>query len=678
MAVCESVCYEFFDFRLDVEKQQLLKNGEPVQLTHKAFQILILLVQNSGQTTKKEDIFARLWSDSFVEDGNLTQYIYVLRKALGQTPDGQSYIETVPKQGYRFTLQPEQISVVRTTPTEPPELDSNQSNEINGFAADREAPEKSSEANLLQPAVYDESEEDASGADAASEFARFPDEAATVKHRRLSQIVIIAAVLCLFFGLIGAAAVYYTQSQTSETSETGIKSVAVLPFKPIGEKIDKEKLGLGMADAIITQLSRLQQIEVRPTSAVFRYTDQPSTNPVETGRELGVDAVLEGTVQWDGERVRVSVHLIQIYDEKTLWTETFHENSSDIFALQDTISRKIFTALSLRLTPQQERVLAEPGTNNQNAFQSYQVGIYFWNRRRKEDLLKAVEYFQQAINYDPNYAEAYAGLADSYSMLAFYGFADIPEMNEKSRIAAKKALDINDSLGVAYLALGNTEIIDNNFSKAKELLERAIALSPYNASAHQRYGFVLLALERLDDGLQEMRLAQKYDPLSPVINKALCNALVSKRTFSEAVGYCERAVELSPDTPGNRPSLAYAYFYNGKYEDAVDQMNLFIKSGGSVIEASGSLAYFYVQSGRIAEAEKIYQRLKKEIDREPFIAVDLAVIGFALGKKNEALGYFKKGIELNKSNPSMRVILFFDPSLDGIRADPRFARLIPR
>ncbi|HEX8639061.1 MAG TPA: hypothetical protein VF692_13415, partial [Pyrinomonadaceae bacterium] len=172
--------------------------------------------------------------------------------------------------------------------------------------------------------------------------------------------------------------------------------------------------------------------------------------------------------------------------------------------------------------------------------------------------------------------------------------------------------------------------------------------------------------------------AQKYDPLSPVNNKALCNALISKRLFSEAVGYCERAVELSPDTPGNRPSLAYAYFYNGKYEDAVNQMNLFIKSGGSFIEAGGSLAYFHVKSGRTAEAEKIYERLKLEVNKEPFVALDLAIIGFALGKKEESFDYFKKGIELNKSNPSMRVSLFFDPSLDEIRADPRFASLIPR
>lgn len=679
MADCESVCYDFFDFRLDVEKQQLLKNGEPVQLTHKAFRILLLLVQNSGQTTKKEDIFAELWIDSFVEDGNLTQYIYVLRKALGETPLGQSYIETVPKQGYRFTLQPEQIFVVGTTSTQSPKPEVNENNEIADSLNKQNSVHNNSELAHLQTSVFNENEKHVSDVGVADKFSRALEKSTSVKNRLFFRPASLIIALLLFFGLCTAAIViYYIRPQTQQTNNGIIKSIAVLPFKPIGEKIDKEKLGLGMADAIITQLSGLQQIEVRPTSAVFRFTDQPSINPIVTGKELGVDAVLEGTIQWDSDRVRVSVQLIQITNEKPLWTETFHENSSDIFALQDTISRKVVTALSLRLTPQQERNLAEPGTRNERAFQSYQVGIYFWNRRRKEDLLKATEYFQQAIEYDPNYAEAYAGLADSYGMLAFYGFANVPEMNQKSRTAAEKALDINNSLGVAYSALANTEIINNDFSKAKELLERAIVLSPYNASTHQRYGFVLLTLGRLDDAVQEMRLAQKYDPLSPVINKALCNVLVSKRAFSEAVGYCERAVELSPDTPGNRPSLAYAYAYNGKYDDAIAQINLFLKSGGSVPEANGSLAYFYIKSGRMTEAKKIYEQLKQEVDKLPWIAIDLAIIGFALGKKDESFAYFKKGIEINNSNPSMRVILAFDPSLDELRADPRFASLIPQ
>jgi DNA-binding winged helix-turn-helix (wHTH) protein/TolB-like protein/Flp pilus assembly protein TadD len=679
MAVGESIYYDFFDFRLDVNKQQLLKNGEPVQLTHKAFQILLLLVQNSGQITKKEDIFSKLWSDSFVEDGNLTQHIYVLRKALGQMPNGQSYIETVPKQGYRFTLLPEQISVIKKPSNGQSKNVSPEANELDGLLTNQEIAQNNSESDHLNLAYFGKNEENIQSAEVIDEFPRLSKKPSSAKSKIFSRRFLVIAALLLLLGLITSSIViYYVRSQTTKTTDTNVKSIAVLPFKPISEKIDKEKLGLGMADAIITQLSGLQQIEVRPTSAVFRYTDQPSENSTVTGKELGVDAILEGTLQWEGERVRVSVQLIQVSNGMSLWTETFNEDISDIFAFQDLISRKVVTALSLRLTPQQEKNLAEPGTTNQFAFQDYQMGIYFWNRRTKEDLLKAVEYFQQAIGHDPNYAEAYAGLADSYGMIAFYGFGDVPEMNEKARIAAEKALVINESSGVAYSALANTEIINNNYSKAKELLERAIVLSPYNASTHQRYGFVLLVLGRLDDAVREMRLAQKYDPLSPTINKALCNALISKRNFSEAIEYCQRAVELSPNTPGNRPSLAYAYFHNGRYDDAINQINLEIKSGGTVNSANGSLAYFYVKSGRITEAKKIYEQLKQEVKNDPWVAIDLAIVGFALGKKDDSFVYFKKVIEITDSNPSMRIIIAFDPTLDEIRADPRFASIIPR
>jgi TolB-like protein/tetratricopeptide (TPR) repeat protein len=607
---------------------------------------------------------------------------------LGQAPNGQSYIETVPKQGYRFTLQPHQISVKKYPLLDlPVETDGSLSGKNNGFVnlhseeisylsigeLERSAPPDLIENSEIVPSLYETGK-------SPETVEKIEEKTAHGKRRfSLKAKVIVLVLFLLFASAVAAPVIYYFRSEKPQQTSAGVvKSIAVLPFKPIGGEIDREKFGLGIADSIITQLSQLHEIEVRPTSAVFSYTDQPSTNPVETGEELGVDAVLEGTVQQEGGRVRVSVQLIQVSQGKPLWSETFNENMSDIFAFQDLISRKVVTALSIRLTPQQERVFNESGTTNPEAFQDYQMGIYFWNRRTKEDLFKAVEYFQQAIGHDPNYAEAYAGLADTFSMLAFYGFANVREMNEKARTAAQKALSINESLGVAYAALANTEIIENNFTKAKELLERAITLSPYNASAHQRYGFVLLVLGQLDETVREMRLAQKYDPLSPAINKALCNALISKRNFSEAIEYCERAVELSPETPGNRPSLAFAYFHNGRFNEAVNQINLELKSGAAASSVIGTLAYFYAKSGRAEEAKKIYEQLKREYKNDQWLAVDLTIVGYTLGKKDEAFSYFKKMLELNDTNPSMRVIVAFDPTLDEIRADPRFASIIPR
>ena len=640
-------------------------------MTHKAFQILLLLVQNSGQTTKKEDIFERLWSDSFVEDANLTQHIYVLRKVLGQTPNGQSYIETVPKQGYRFTLQPEQILVTNSL-NEKPEFISNELHISTDGKTIAEAGTNHDELRHSEETILEENP----SANVSPEKSLSQPPA-----KLMSRLVFIFIVLLLFFGLT-ASAIYYFQQKPQQTIVTGdVKSIAVLPFKPIGDEVDKEKLGLGMADAVIMKLSKIQQIAVRPTSAVFSYTDHPIINAVSAGRELGVDAVLEGTVQKNGERVRVSVQLVHIADGKTLWAENFQEKASDIFSLQDSISAKVATALSINLTEKQEQLLAQRTTNSTEAFQDYQMGIYFWNKRTKEDLSKAVEYFQQAIEHDPNYAQAFAGLADSYSMLAFYGFADVGEMKEKARVAAEKALALNDSLAEAHVALAMVYVIDrDDYPKALELLERAVSLAPYNASARHRYSWILISSGRIDEAVREMNLAREYDPLSPSINRALCSVLILQRNFPDAVKQCEKSVEISLDAPNSRASLARAYFYNGRRSDALNQLNIQIKTGKKeeVNAARAELAYYYAKLGRTAEAAKIYADLKQEFKKDPGLAFDLTLIGFALGKKDEALVYFKETLKDWDKNSDLRLSLAYDPYWDEIKADPQFAPLFPK
>ncbi|HSK70199.1 MAG TPA: tetratricopeptide repeat protein [Pyrinomonadaceae bacterium] len=682
MAQNEVIYYDFFDFRLDVKEQILLKNNEPVQLTHKAFQILLILVQNSGQITKKEDIFDELWSDSFVEEANLTQYIYILRKALGQTPDGQSFIETVPKKGYRFTLNPEQISVTKETFVETPEITSAEIGNFPHLEIDEDLELNDAKLQYFEPGISYKENKDALNIDEADKLAAQTGFWEIVRQSLLSRPLLVILALILFFGVIGAAGVYYFQQKPEPQANVfNIRSIAVLPFKAIGEEIDKEKFGLGMADAIIMKLSRLQQIVVRPTSAVFRYTDRPAADAVSAGRELGVDAVLEGTTQSNGERVKVSVQLVRVADGKPLWAESFQEETSDIFSVQDSISAKVATALSLNLTKQQEQFLSERATTSTEAFEAYQLGIYFGNRRTKEDLLKAVEYFEQAIKIDPNFAQAYAGLADSYSVIAFYRYADVGEMKEKARIAAEKALSLNDSVAEAYVALAMVNVVEaESYAKAKELLERALTIAPYNASARHRYGWVLLANGKVEEAVREMRLAREYDPLSPAVNRALCNALILQRNFPEAVKQCEKSVEISLDTPNSRISLARAYFYNGRFPDALNQLRIQI-SGGSpneVISARAKLAYYYAKLGQTDEAEKIYDELKKRFDKDPARAPDLTLISFELGEKDEALVYFKRMLENRAASPDLRLYLTYEPEWDEIKADPQFAPLIPK
>jgi TolB-like protein/Flp pilus assembly protein TadD len=475
--------------------------------------------------------------------------------------------------------------------------------------------------------------------------------------------------LAVALGLV----IYFKTEKSAVSTTSAINSIAVLPLQPIDDESRERKLGLGMANAIITRLSKLQKIPVRPTSAIFRFTDEPVSSVAAAGRELGVDAVLEGTVQRDGERVRVSLQLIRTSDGKPMWAETFDEKSADIFALEDSISSRVAQSLALKLTPQQWKLLEQRPTNNTEALEAYQLGVYFWNTRTKENLQKAVAHFQKAIEIDPNFAEAYAMLADAYNMLGYYRYADSKEMMPKARAAAEKAVALDDSVAEAYIALAFIQFTPNGVSDAERSIERAIELAPYNSTARVRHGWILFRLGKPEQALSEMRLAREYDPLSPVSNGALCNALTYLENFAEAVKVCEKAVELAPNAADNRLALANAYFFNGNTDEAIKQAKLKIETADNKLSALGSLGYFYAKLNRRDEADAIVAQLKPEAQKDAGLYNDLTLIAYALGRRDESFEYFRKVIQ-NRVLPMS--LFYIDPVWKEIRSDPQFIKLL--
>lgn len=676
--MCNSdvVYYDFDNFRLDVERQKLLKNGEPVLITHKAFQTLQILVQNYGQTVKKEDIYNELWTDSFVEEANLTQYIYLLRKTLDKNSDGVSYIETVARRGYIFTARVKIISTSESLSEIKPETDLSK----NGFELPRnitrsDAPRRIIRSNDLTSWFV--GKENIEAAKSEKDKRLKSEETANGKARNSPRIkrlsfagLLLAFTLAVALGLI----IYFQTEKSAGTPISAVNSIAVLPLQAIDDKSREGKIGLGMANAIITRLSKLQKIPVRPTSAIFSYTDAPVLDVVETGRELGVDAVLEGTVQRDGERVRISVQLVRIADGKSLWAETFDEKSVDIFALQDSISGQVAQSLSLKLTPQQWKLLEQRPTNNPEALESYQLGVYFWNTRTEENLRKAIVHFQKAITIDPNFAESHAMLADTYNMLGYYHFADSKEMMVKARDAAEKALALDESVAEAHIAMAFIQLNPKSYQEARRSIERAIELAPYNSTARVRHAWILMKLGNPDQALSEMRLAREYDPLSPVGNGALCNLLTYRENFAEAVKVCEKAVELAPDAAtDSRLALANAYFFNGNAQEAITQAKIGVESGKNKFSALGSLGYFYTKLNRRADAEAIVAQLKTESVRDAGLFNDLALITYSLDRRDESLEYFQKAYR-NKVLPMS--FIYLDPIWKEIREDPRFIKTL--
>jgi tetratricopeptide (TPR) repeat protein len=425
-----------------------------------------------------------------------------------------------------------------------------------------------------------------------------------------------------------------------------------------------------MADAIITRLTTLKQIPVRPTSSVIGFTDRSDVNSIAAGKEIGVDTILEGTVQREDDRVRVSVQLLDVQTGRTMWGESFDENYTDIFNLQDSISKRVVRALHVSLTPQDEQRIASRPTTNTEAFQAFQLGVYHHGSRSKDGLLKAEECFKQAIELDPNYARAYAMLADTYNMLRYYRFGEPLELRDKAVIAANKAIELDKSEPDAYVALAQVAGPgEPGRLRAKGYLETAIGLAPLNGNARIRYGWVLVA-EDVDRAAEQMRLATEYDPLSPVSHGAYCNVLMFQKKFRDAVASCEKAVEIAPESPSVRVLLADAYFFNGQVDDAVRQINLRIHEtrDREQLSAKGSLAYYLLKTGRKAEAESIIAELEANVKEYPLLHSDLMILTYAQGRTDVGFAHFLQAYDLRIVQGPM---LTAYPVYEAVWHDPR-------
>ncbi|HEV2665318.1 MAG TPA: winged helix-turn-helix domain-containing protein, partial [Blastocatellia bacterium] len=456
--------YEFGPFRLDPVERLLYRDGEAVSLTAKIFDILLVFVQNSGRTLEKEEMMREVWPDQFVEEGNLTRNVSTLRKALGESQDNHRYIVTIPGRGYRF------VADVRETQVEGARTP--------GVEGDR--------SDVRRPA-------------------------------RRTAIGLLAA--CVALAALTAAGFYARKSIRSNANENkiAIGSIAVLPFKPLEAGGDDEYSGLGMTDALITKLSNFKQIVVRPTSAVRRYT-APDQDPLAAGRELKVDSVLEGSIQQRGDRVRVTVRLARTSDGLQLWSFVCDEHCNDVFTLQDVISTKVAEALASKLSVEERQLLAKRYTTSAEAYQHYLKGRYFWGQRTENGLKKGIEYFRQAIDNDPNYALAFAGLADCYVLLNTYGSSQLKEAFPRAEAAAEQALALDDNLAEAHTTRAYVEHYYKwNWAEAEREYQRALALNPNYATAHHWYAEYLMYPGRFEESAAKFKRAQELDPLSPII-----------------------------------------------------------------------------------------------------------------------------------------------------------------
>ncbi|HEX8144886.1 MAG TPA: winged helix-turn-helix domain-containing protein [Pyrinomonadaceae bacterium] len=682
--------YEFGEFQLDATERCLLRAGEPVALTPKAFDTLLLLVSRSGHIVEKDELLKEVWPDAFVEEATVAQNIFTLRKALGQAQNGHRFIETVPKRGYRFVAGVREVRdsdsvlvVEKHTRTEIV-TEEEEVEAASGNGASRPSRGAGAGANGWATVFSNQG----AAANAVEPTATTPEalalakpEAAgmpqTVTKRPRSLRLYLPLGLAL---LIGAAlAIYFWQSRNAKQRETNlvVKSIAVLPFKALDADSGNELLGLGMADAIIIRLSKFQRLPVLPTSAIIKYTGRDN-DPWALGQALGVDAVLNGTVQRSGDRVRVTVQLISLNTAKTLWSDKFDEQFTSIFAVQDSISERVAQALALQLTGEQRKQLAKRYTGNTEAYQDYVMGLYFYNKRTKDGLEKAVEYFRRAIEKDQNYALAHALLADTYYLLVYYRYAAPrnSEISAKAKAAAIRALELDDTLAEAHTAMATIlSDVDRDRAGAEREHKRAIELNPNYAIAHLRYAWFLSVNGPMDEVVREMRRAQELDPLSPTTNGALAGALLLARQYDESIKYSQRALELDPESFINLLTLGDAYRMKRMFDQAIVEYQKALELNIDNMEPLSGLALAYAQSGRKAEAEKVLAKLQEMAGNGSDVFYSIALIYGALGDKARAFEWLEKAI-VSRAMPSRS--LRFDPDLDVLKAEPGFDELLKR
>jgi serine/threonine protein kinase/TolB-like protein/tetratricopeptide (TPR) repeat protein len=452
-----------------------------------------------------------------------------------------------------------------------------------------------------------------------------------------------------------------------------VDSVAVLPFEPLGQDMNDELLGLGMADAVIGRMSNLKKLVVLPTSAVSKYKG-PASDPLAAGRALKVDAILSGTIQRSGDRVRVTVQLVHVASGRTIWSEKFDQTFTDIFGIQDSISDSVVRSLALNLTTDEQKQLGKHSTTNVAAYDSYLMGLYFWNKRSKDGLEKAIDYFQRAVQKDPNFALAYALMADCYYLQVFYGYNPAPDTIGNAKAAADRALLLDDSVAEGHVAKAMVYSLQQEPRLTMESLRRALELNPNLAMAHLRYAWCSCSYGQLNDALREMKRAQELDPLSATNSSALGILLTFARQFSDALPYCSRAAELEPNNYIVQCNLAIAYGLNGMFQQAIDQYRM---AGELSPERKGdvlaSIATMLTSAGRKSEADSLMPEILQLATAGKADPYNVAVLCAARGDKEQGFKWLAKAL-------ASRQVLFgvvrYDPLLDPLRPDSRFAALL--
>jgi TolB-like protein/DNA-binding winged helix-turn-helix (wHTH) protein/Flp pilus assembly protein TadD len=635
---------EFGRFRLLPHRRELRADGVAVELGSRAFDVLMVLAEARGGLVTKDEILSRVWPDTVVEENNLVVQISTLRKALGADRD---FIRTVSGRGYRF------VAEIRTCAAEPAQ---------SGASSNLPAPVSSligRETELGKVSDLPARVVDLIDASAA------PRRPLRPLLWRLFGFGLVLVVVASFSWVL------YSRNQASPE----IRSIAVLPFESLSGDASQDYFADGMTDELITDLGQISALRVISRTSTMSYKRVRKLLP-EIARELDVEAVVEGTVLRSGERVRITAQLIQVPVERHMWAQSFEGGLRDTLALQNRVARAIAEQIGATVNQREQAALRNPKEVNPEAYEAYLRGRYFWNKRTGDGLKKAIDYFDRAIEKDPNFAKAYTGLADSYALSGDweYGILSPQDAFPKAKAAATKALSLDDHLAEAHTSLAFIiDLYEWDWESAEKEYKRAIALYPGYATAHHWYAWHLIVTGRSSEGIAQLRTAESLDPLSLIISADLADALCIAHLYDESVQQSRRTLEMDPNFAIAHYELGQAYEQKNMHNEAIVEFRTAIQLSGDNEIFTANLAHAYASSGRREEALKIVNDLEDRQSQHSSTDANIALIYVGLGDRDQAMIWLDKAYQA-RFNPS----ILLRPAWDPLRSDARFQNLLRR
>ena len=630
----------FGPFEFDSDTRELRKHGLRVQMVGQPAEILTLLLERPGELVRREELQDRLWpSQTFVEfENGVNAAVKRLRERLGDSADKPRYIETIPRSGYRL------IAPV--------------SRSANGAGT-----------SVSQDQLGSSTE------------AHNPTETAALKPK-LSRPLVVSAIVLVAIAVV-ASLVYISSSsfvprfwsRLRGHAPLQVRSIAVLPFANLSGDAEQEYFADGMTDELITSISKISELKVISRTSVMRYKKTNKPLPA-IARELNVDGIVEGTVLRSGDRVRITIQLLHGPSDTHLWAETYERDLRNVLTLQDELADAVARQVRVTLTSaNQEFQRSHSRSLDPKAYELYLRGRYYFSGLQVE---KAAASFKQAIALEPEYAEAHAGLAESYALFEPQNAAPPEQAIPNAKAAAVHALNIDDSVAEAHASLGWAKVVyDWDWAGAELEFKRALALSPSYETAHLWYGCELVWEKRFDEGLAEMRRAEQVAPASAHMAAFFAMGLYQARRYDEAIERAKAALELDSTFPAAHQWLGLTYAALGRHDESIPELEKSLQfsrdRGIRISVALSRLGYVYGLAGRRTQALGILEELKKMSAAKHVPPSHFAIVYIGLGEKNHALEWLQKGYEEHSYELPL---LLTDPRFDSLRSDPRFESLI--